>query len=145
MNNPFAIDLDSDLFVKDTEIGRSVFAQRNFEVNELVAEYKGSFVSSNDMAKCLEHAELTGNCFLFEFRYREKRCAIDAHHEDSSKGRLINHSRKNANVLPCLYKHCGEPRLFFKALCNIRKGDELFYDYNDRSDNALHDFPWLQN
>ena len=35
------------------------------------------------------------------------------------------------------------PRLILVAKDSIKPGDELLYDYNDRSQKSLIDFPWL--
>ena len=51
--------------------------------------------------------------------------------KDAGPAHLINHSARNANVTPKLYKQRGEiPRLFFVANTFIAQGQELLYNYN---------------
>ena len=59
--------------------------------------------------------------------------------EDGSLGRLMNHSRKNPNVQLKKVKiinpakfNCGEAKshLFFTALRDIARGEEIVWDYN---------------
>ena len=137
--------LDEDLEVKVTDKGRSVFAKRSFGLGEIVAEYKGEFISPEQFKDKAEEAESSGNCFFFEFLFRGKKYAIDARQEDETKGRLINHSKKFPNVKPivdsCLKK--GNPVLFFKAIREVEKGTELLYDYQERRKAVIQKYPWL--
>ena len=57
---------------------------------------------------------------------------IDARQSYSCPGRYINHSIKNQNVVP---KLIGE-RIFFVSLKQIPEGQELLFDYNDRSTSS---------
>ena len=60
-------------------------------------------------------------------------------------GRLINHSRSEANLRTRLVAAEGtEPRLAFFATRTIEKHEEIFYDYGDRSRQALAAHPWLK-
>ncbi len=114
--------------------------------NEIVAEYKGEFVSSADFNQRTLEADRTGNCFFFEFFFQNKKCAIDAKVEDGSKGRLINHSRRSPNVKPIVRStRKGLPVLLFKALRKIHRGDEVLYDYNERRGYVIQTYPWLQD
>ena len=65
--------------------------------------------------------------------------AIDGTAEDGSLGRLMNHSRKNPNaklkklnLINSAKFNCGEakPHLFFTALRDIARGEEIVWDYN---------------
>ena len=38
----------------------------------------------------------------------------------------------------------GVPRLALISKRDIFKGEELYFDYGDRSENALENFPWLK-
>lgn len=57
-------------------------------------------------------------------------------------GRLINHSR-NGNLITRTIPVDKVPRLAFIAKVNIKKGEELLYDYGDRSKESLEHHPWL--
>lgn len=58
-------------------------------------------------------------------------------------GRLINHSILQANVAPKSVEVDGKIRLYFKALRDITTGEELVYDYGERSKCIIKAHPWL--
>jgi len=86
-------------------------------------------------------------------------CRIDATREtvDFGMGRLINHSRKKANVFPRVEKCVNNdgmaggngdgkiPRLIFYAGRDIEPDEELLYDYGDYSHQGLKENPWLES
>lgn len=67
--------------------------------------------------------------------------SIDATAESGRLGRLVNHSR-NGNLLTKALWVDG-PRLVLLAAHDIAPGDELTYDYGDRSKESLQHHPWL--
>jgi len=68
--------------------------------------------------------------------------SIDATAESGKLGRLANHSRKNANCRTrCVAILQMEPHLYLEATRTITVGEEILYDYGDRS--TVTDFPWL--
>ena len=71
--------------------------------------------------------------------------SIDATGEKNVPGRYINHSRKNANLLPRLVPINNQPRILFFASREIQEGEELVYDYNDHTSEAVASHPWLTN
>ena len=60
-------------------------------------------------------------------------------------GRLINHSKMNANVKPVVIPENGEPSVYLVAICGIVKDDAILYDYGDDSKLSKLHFPWLRN
>lgn len=68
--------------------------------------------------------------------------SIDATAESSRVGRLVNHSRFG-NLVPKVFEVSGLPKIIFLSKTNIKKGDELTYDYGDRSKVSLLNHPWL--
>ena len=71
--------------------------------------------------------------------------SIDATGEQNVPGRYINHSRKNANLLPRLVPINNQPRILFFSSREIQEGEELVYDYNDHTSEAIASHPWLTN
>lgn len=71
---------------------------------------------------------------MFYFKVKTKRYCIDATEEDIMFGpaRLINHSRKNPNVVPKALEIDGCPRLFFVAKRNIKR-----YVYEVNTSNTM--------
>lgn len=57
-------------------------------------------------------------------------------------GRLVNHSR-NGNLQPRTVEVKCRPRLVLVAKDDIEAGEELLYDYGDRSRDSLKNHPWL--
>ena len=69
--------------------------------------------------------------------------SIDATEESGRLGRLINHSRQRPNLKTKVLEVEGKPRLALMALKEIEQGEELLYDYGDRSKEAVTAHPWL--
>lgn len=69
-------------------------------------------------------------------------CSIDATAETGRLGRLVNHSR-NGNLIPRSITIDNKPRLVLLAKDDIKIGEELLYDYGDRSKESLEHHPWL--
>ena len=71
-------------------------------------------------------------------------CSVDATEDNGSVGRMINHSKKSANLVPRLIDIKGTPHICFFSKTVINRGKELLYDYGDRSQSATDAQPWLQ-
>ena len=80
---------------------------------------------------------------MYFFQFKEKKYCIDATIETSRYGRLINHSRQNANLKTKVISYHGLPHLIFIAKIDIEIGTELLYDYGDRSKTNIAANPWL--
>lgn len=126
--------------------GRGVFATKNFEKGAFVVEYSGDFISlmeANDREDHYAQDEKTG-CYMYYFRYNDQTFCIDATQETGKLGRLINHSRTNGNLYTKTVLVDGLPRLVLLAKENIKRGQELLYDYGDRSRESIKYHPWLK-
>jgi len=80
---------------------------------------------------------------MFYFKNAGKIFCINGTHS-SGIGRLINHNRKNPILVPKIFIVDQIPRLVFLAKRSIAVGDELCYDYGERSNAAVASFPWLK-
>ena len=58
-------------------------------------------------------------------------------------GRLINHSKKEPNVVANVVEVNNKPHICFFAIRKITVGEELQYDYGDRGRMSIADNPWL--
>jgi histone-lysine N-methyltransferase SETD8 len=58
-------------------------------------------------------------------------------------GRLINHSKSQANLSTKTIIVDGAPRLVLFAARDIEANEELLYDYGDRRKESLANHPWL--
>ncbi|XP_050314886.1 N-lysine methyltransferase KMT5A-A-like [Anthonomus grandis grandis] len=127
--------------------GRAVFATKNFEKGSFVVEYSGDFISLTE-ANCREKQyaedETTG-CYMYYFKYNDQTFCIDATQETGKLGRLVNHSRTSSNLYTKTILVDGLPRLVLLAKENIKRGQELLYDYGDRSRESIKYHPWLKD
>uniref|UniRef100_A0A3B4AY45 [histone H4]-lysine(20) N-methyltransferase n=1 Tax=Periophthalmus magnuspinnatus TaxID=409849 RepID=A0A3B4AY45_9GOBI len=125
--------------------GRAVFATRSFLKGEYVVEYHGDLLQITDAKK--REAEYAQNpatgCYMYYFQYLCKTYCVDATKETGRMGRLINHS-KSGNCQTKLHDINGVPHLILVASRNIDEGEELLYDYGDRSKASIAAHPWLK-
>ncbi|XP_056258842.1 N-lysine methyltransferase KMT5A-A [Seriola aureovittata] len=125
--------------------GRAVFANRCFQKGEYVVEYHGDLLQITDAKK--REAEYAQNpatgCYMYYFQYLCKTYCVDATKESGRMGRLINHS-KNGNCQTKLHDINGVPHLILVASRDIDEGEELLYDYGDRSKASIAAHPWLK-
>jgi len=126
--------------------GRGIVAQKNFKRGDFVIEYAGDLISI-DKAKEREEAYRENpsvGCYMYYFNFRNRKFCVDATAESGKLGRLINHSTKTPNLNTRLFPIGETPHLIFIAARNINAGEELMYDYGDRSKDATEAHPWLK-
>lgn len=131
--------------------GRGVFAAREFRKNEFVCDYAGELLTEEQAElRSLEYDKrasmnnldiISDGCYMFWFEYNGDSFCVDAHKEDGSYGRLINHSKRNANLRP--RTGALKPRIMFYTTRRIAKGEELLYNYDEDDPDILKKFPWL--
>lgn len=68
--------------------------------------------------------------------------SVDATAESDRLGRLVNHSR-NGNLTTKTVVIDNNPHLVLIAKEDIQPGEEVTYDYGDRSKVSLRFHPWL--
>ena len=71
--------------------------------------------------------------------------SVDATKDNGRLGRLINHSRTAPNAITRVQEEGGLPHLFLFASKHIKKGEEVLFDYGDRSTEVVVDNPWLNS
>ncbi|XP_043830563.1 N-lysine methyltransferase KMT5A-like [Dromiciops gliroides] len=125
--------------------GRGVITTRPFRRGDYVVEYHGDLI---DLAAAKKReARYAKNpatgCYMYYFHYRSKGYCVDATKESGRLGRLINHS-KSGNCQTKLHPIDGVPHLIVIATRDIEVGEELLYDYGDRSKASLEAYPWLK-
>ncbi|XP_069021692.1 N-lysine methyltransferase KMT5A-A [Embiotoca jacksoni] len=125
--------------------GRAVFATRGFQKGDYVVEYHGDLLEITDAKQ--REAEYAQNpatgCYMYYFQYVCKTYCVDATKETGRMGRLINHS-KNGNCQTKLHDINGVPHLILVASRDVDEGEELLYDYGDRSKASIAAHPWLK-
>ncbi|XP_078523738.1 N-lysine methyltransferase KMT5A isoform X2 [Lissotriton helveticus] len=125
--------------------GRGVFATRDFIRGEFVVEYHGDLIEITDAKKreALYAQDSSTGCYMYYFQYRSKTYCVDATRETNRLGRLINHS-KAGNCHTKLHDINTVPHLILIASRDIQAGEELLYDYGDRSKASIEAHPWLK-
>ncbi|XP_016386126.1 N-lysine methyltransferase KMT5A-A-like [Sinocyclocheilus rhinocerous] len=126
--------------------GRGVFATQKFQKGQYVVEYHGDLLQITDAKKreALYAQDPTTGCYMYYFQYLSKTYCVDATKESDRLGRLINHS-KNGNCQTKLHDINGIPHLILVASRDIQEGEELLYDYGDRSKASIDAHPWLKH
>jgi SET domain-containing protein len=102
--------------------GKGAFAKRMIRAGERIAEYTGERITNReaDRRADRENPDGTNHTFLFTV---DDRTIIDASHGGNAS-RYINHSCD-----PNCESIIEDGRVYIDAVRNIRKGQELFYDY----------------
>lgn len=116
--------------------GRGVEACRIFENGEWVLEYIGRLITPQEFERLLKVDSNSSRSYL----YAAGELHIDASEENGTLGRLINHSKRYANLKSYLVTVHGLRKLIFVAIRKIKPGDQLFYDYGDRPKILLESF-----
>lgn len=127
--------------------GRGVVATKKFSRGDFVVEYAGDLINISE-AKNREAkyaAELDKGCYMYYFQHKNKNYCIDATDESGKLGRLLNHSKTHGNCHTKLVDIKGHPYLILVASRDITEGEELLYDYGDRSKESLAAHPWLKS
>ncbi|XP_054977090.1 N-lysine methyltransferase KMT5A-like [Sorex araneus] len=126
--------------------GRGVISTKRFSRGEFIVEYHGDLIEITDAKKreALYAQDPSTGCYMYYFQYLSKTYCIDATRETDRLGRLINHS-KRGNCQTKLHDIAGIPHLILIASRDIQAGEELLYDYGDRSRESLEAHPWLKH
>ena len=125
--------------------GRAVHSKRFYSRGQPIVEYKGSLISQNQANS--NHELITnGASYIMWFPYNNQKLALDATQETGDHGRLVNHCRggRGENCVPQIYHHEGVPRVLLVAKRLIKPGEELCYDYGERSPEVVLLNPWLK-
>ena len=129
---------------------RTVITTNAFKKGEYVCVYSGTYLTDPEEAKKNketydEDPEKYGS-FVFNGSDRNKTFYIDATCEKTwgtTKGRLINHSKKNPTLKPDIWRVDDRPYLVFFACKDIPEETEILWDYGDHSALSLIKYPWL--
>ncbi|CAH0548989.1 unnamed protein product [Brassicogethes aeneus] len=126
--------------------GRGVIATKDFEKGDYVIEYAGELIDTLEAKKREEQyaQDQTTGCYMYYFKHNEQQYCIDATAESGKLGRLVNHSRFG-NLATRTIMLGSKPRLVLIAKDDIKEGQEVLYDYGDRSKESLKHHPWLAN
>ena len=128
--------------------GRGVIATKQFSRGDFVVEYHGDLIEITDAKKweALYAQDPSTGCYMYYFQYLSKTYCVDATRETNPNrpGRPINHS-KCGNCQTKLHDIDGVPHLILIASRDIAAGEELLYNYGDRSKASIEAHPWLKH
>ncbi|XP_050057168.1 N-lysine methyltransferase KMT5A-A isoform X2 [Aphis gossypii] len=124
--------------------GRGIIAAKDFARGDYVVEYSGELIYIQEARKreAIYSQDISTGCYMYYFKYGSTHYCIDATPESSRLGRLVNHSRFG-NLIPKVVEVAGLPRIVLIAKTDIKRDEELTYDYGDRSKESLINHPWL--
>ncbi|XP_067932289.1 histone-lysine N-methyltransferase set-1-like isoform X1 [Watersipora subatra] len=127
--------------------GRGIAASKPFSKGDFVVEYAGDLVELKEAKFREQHykKDVSFGCYMYFFSHAGKSYCIDATKESERKGRLLNHSRTKANCVTKTLDIGDKPYLILVASRDIEPGEELVYDYGDRSKEAMENNPWLKD
>ena len=125
--------------------GLGVVALQHFFSQDIICEYVGEKISLEESRFRLSNLTKEQGSYILDVERRgRKSFSIDATKNNGRMGRFVNHSCKpNSKVETRLYNE--EIRVVLVAKQTIGIGDEITYDYRDRSKEAIKANPWLAN
>lgn len=137
--------IESGLKIQNFEgKGRGIVADKHFERGDFVVEYGGDLIDVSEAKRReLKYAQdQNTGCYMYYFKHKDQQHCIDATAESGRLGRLVNHSR-NGNLATRTVDVDMKPHLVLIAKEAIEIGEEVTYDYGDRSKESLKHHPWL--
>ncbi|UMM39118.1 hypothetical protein L5515_016311 [Caenorhabditis briggsae] len=131
----------------DADKGRCICSTVNFQKDEFVIEYKGEMMEYAEAKKAEDRYKEnpTIGSYMYFFEHKGKRWCVDATKETIYKGRLINHSIRKPNLKTKVIDIDEAHHLILIATREIIVGEELLYDYGDRSSDVVAENPWLRD
>lgn len=115
--------------VKDSGVhGRGLFAARDITKGEQIIEYVGEWIDNQEMEKREKENDKNGLTYIFEY---DQNWSVDGVVK-GNESKFVNHScDPNISVVR------EKMKIFFVAKRDIKKGEELAYDYSFPKDSVL--------
>jgi SET domain-containing protein len=108
--------------------GWGVFATQPIPKNKRIIHYAGEKITSRESSKREKHYLKTGHIWCFKLNGRFVRDAGVG----GNIARYINHACK-----PNCYTQVVDDTIWIRAARNIRKGEELTYDYSTDGEGSI--------
>lgn len=148
--------------------GRGIIASKPITSGEFVCVYAGDTISSKEARKKeidYSKEETTRGCYMYYFTHKSAKLwyvqsdtllciilyvrtfltySVDATRESGRLGRLINHSKTEANLKTRVIELDGTPYLCLFAARDVMVGEELLFDYGERRRDVINSLPWLK-
>ena len=121
-------------------VGWGLYAMEDLKKDDLIGEYIGEIVDLDDLNERSEYMDLENSTYMFTLN--------DEYTVDSrTMGNLLrfaNHSKSKANAYTKIVFANGNHRICLFASENIKKYDEIFFDYDGQ--NILCDrYDWIND
>ena len=94
------------------------------------------------LVECLEARNGDHSSLVFFF---SPPLSVDATQESGRLGRLLNHSKTEANCATRLVCVQDTPRLILETVRQVTAGQEMLYDYGERSKDVIQFHQWLKS
>ena len=124
-----------EVFTKEDKIQRGVRTKVAIPQNKFVAEYEANVLTEEEAEVQEERYLKEGkDLYIMQASYNGAKVIFDATYRTNSMGRLINHSKKHANILlrkPIEVR--SKLRIGFIAKRDIKANEELLFDYDLKS------------
>ncbi|KAF0991436.1 hypothetical protein HZS_162 [Henneguya salminicola] len=121
--------------------GRGVFTKTKFKKGDYIIEYIGALIDyKTALTREKNYQKTNAGSYILNIQY----ASVDATIDVGKLGRLLNHSRLNFNLISKIIEIANVPRIVFFAARDISIGEELLYDYGDRTPTSLRNHPWLR-
>ena len=91
------------------------------------------------------HASIICCDITYIMQYYNHYFSVDATKETGRKGRLINHSKLEANAKAKVIEVNNKPELWLIACKDIMPGQEILFNYDDTRRAVIESLPWLKN
>ncbi|KAG1940493.1 N-lysine methyltransferase KMT5A [Pimephales promelas] len=118
--------------------GRGLFAKAAFCKGDFVVEYRGDMINEAELQRRRKRYHASCAAFMFDFKWRGKTWCIDASREDGSYGRIANDCHNHPNCKMKKIDVNGKPHLCLFALNDIKEGEEIAYDYGEKTTHGEH-------
>jgi hypothetical protein len=126
----------------EPSMGQGVFAKEPIPKGEVVCDYHGDLISHAEGLRRYNAYPQSVNHFMMFFELGGTKYCLDGNNnckchnfsKDQTKGRLVNHSKANPNLVCKPYLLDGTPRVLLYAKMDIELGTELKYDYGVAKD-----------
>lgn len=131
--------------------GTGAFAAADIEKDTLLCDYHGSLVNDEEgWRRFNEYGDNGNNVYMYQFQFESKKFWIDAvapcecHPDKKLKGRMLNNSRKNPNVIPRVKFIQERPHILLYTKKDIEKNEELLFDYGAYKDSHSAQHSWMK-
>uniref|UniRef100_K3WZ54 SET domain-containing protein n=1 Tax=Globisporangium ultimum (strain ATCC 200006 / CBS 805.95 / DAOM BR144) TaxID=431595 RepID=K3WZ54_GLOUD len=115
-----------------TTHGWGAFARESIKRGEFIYEYKGAIVSQEEAERRGTIYDKLAISFLFD---ANQDAVLDAARK-GNKSKFANHSSVNPKCKAKVFRVGGEHRISIWAQQDIKKGEELFFDYGYSGESA---------